>query len=49
MKENTINIKTWLPHALALSFAVVVYVVLTHLPARWRARTFSSHDNPRSS
>lgn len=35
MKENTINIKTWLPHALALSFAVVVYVVLTHLPAIW--------------
>ena len=35
MKENTINIKTCFPHALALSFAVVVYVVLTHLPAIW--------------
>lgn len=35
MIKQTLNINNWLPRAVALSFAVVVYVALTHLSAIW--------------
>ncbi len=35
MSENSIKIKTWLPRAISLSAAVVVYVVLTNFSSLW--------------
>lgn len=39
MNENPFRVEKWLPLAISLSAAVVVYVVLTHLPALWGALT----------
>lgn len=38
-EKNPLSPESWLPNALALSAAVVVYVVLTHLPSLWAAVT----------
>ena len=35
MNEKTVRQKTWLPLAISMSIAVVVYVVLTHFSAIW--------------
>ena len=35
MNENRVSRRAWLPHALSLSAAVVVYVVLTHFSTLW--------------
>ena len=39
MNENPLRPERWLPLAISLSVAVVVYVVLTHLPTLWGAVT----------
>ena len=47
MDKNPLRLETWLPNALALSAAVVVYAVLTHLPAIWGAvETFVGFFSP---
>lgn len=47
MNENPLRPEVWLPQALSFSAAVVVYVVLTHLPALWAAvRTFIGFFSP---
>ena len=47
MIKQTLNPKNWLPHAVALSLAVVIYVVLTNFSSVWGGmRTFFGYFSP---
>lgn len=47
MNKIAKKLKEWLPLTLALCAAVVLYVVLTHIPSIWRAvRTFFGYFSP---
>ncbi len=47
MIKQTLNPKNWLPHAVALSLAVLIYVVLTHFSSVWNGvRTFLGYFSP---
>ena len=50
MIKQILNPKNWLPRAVALSVAVVVYVVLTNFSSVWDGiRTFWGYFSPVSS
>ena len=47
MNEKAVTGKTWLPLALSMSTAVVVYVVLTHFSSIWAGiRTVTGFFSP---
>lgn len=47
MIKQMLNPKNWLPHAVALSFAVVIYVALTNFSSVWSGvRTFFGYFSP---
>ena len=47
MIKQTLNPKNWLPHAVALSLAVVIYVILTNFSSVWDGmRTFLGYFSP---
>lgn len=47
MIKQILNLKNWLPRAVALSVAVVVYVVLTNFSSVWDGiRTFCGYFSP---